>query len=160
MCKYLTLPEHLFYTFQNDFNVAMSLIVNNGIYQKIERDITSSPAYRIYFDGGFWTPELLLSNKPLNIYHIMPSIIALGLGLISSILSLSLEIFLPQKKSANPVVGSPPRLVSESDVSDLKRVDKVHKKGNLVDVSHTNWTPHKLFKMGSAIFLVCFSILI
>ena len=108
----------------------MSIIVNNGIYQKIERDITTSTAYRIYFDGGFWTPEFLLSNKPLNIYHIMPSIIALGLGLISSIFSFCLEFFLPQKENANPTIGSRPRLVLESDLSDPKRVGGVDRKDN------------------------------
>ena len=108
----------------------MSLIVNNGIYQKIERDITTSTAYRGFFDGGFWTPELLLSNKPLNIYHIVPSFIALGLGLISSIFSFSLEVFLFNKKSANPIVGSRTSLVPVSDVSDPKRVDGVQTTGN------------------------------
>ena len=108
----------------------MSLIVNNGIYQKIERDITTSTAYRIYFDGGFWTPDLLPSNKPLDIYHIIPSFIALGLGLISSIFSFSLEVFLPQKKSETSLGREPMIAFAESDVSDPKRVDGVLRKGN------------------------------
>ena len=105
------------------------MIVNNGIYQKVERDVKTSTAFRAYFEG-FWTPELLRSNKPLNIDHIIPCLIALGIGLISSMFIFLLEVFLPKKKSANLIVVSQRRPVSESDVSDPTRVDGVHRKGN------------------------------
>ena len=107
----------------------MSLLVNNGIYQKVERDVKTSTAFRAYFEG-FWTPELLMVNKPLNIDHNIPSFIALGLGLISSMFIFSLEVLLPQKKRENPMVGSQLRSVSESDVS---RMDGLQRKGNKID---------------------------
>ena len=100
----------------------MSLIVNNGIYQKVENDLTTSSAVRDLFDG-FWTPELLRANKPLNIYHILPSFMELGLGLIISAFVLCLEVFWPQKKSGNQTltIGSQPRPVINPDVFDPKR---------------------------------------
>ena len=107
----------------------MSLIVNNGIYQKVERDVTSSTAFRDLFDS-FWIPELLRSNKPLNVDHNLPSFIALGLGLISSIIVFLLEVI--RKKSANKIVGSRQRPVFKTDVSDPKRLDRAHKIGKLI----------------------------
>ena len=113
--------------FQNDLNVAMTLIVNNGIYQKVERDITSSTAFRDLFDG-FWIPELLRSNKPLNVDHTLPSFIALGLGLISSTFVFLLEVI--QKRRRNHIVGSQPRPSFKTDVPDPKREDNARKIGN------------------------------
>ena len=106
-------------------------MVNNGIYHKAERDIKTSTAFRQFFDGGFWIPELIRPNIPLNIYHNIPSFIALGLGLISSTFIFSLEFFLPQKKSDNMTVGIQPRSVPKSDVSDPKRKDGIHRQGTL-----------------------------
>ena len=113
--------------FQNDLNVAMTLIVNNGIFQKVERDITSSTAFRGLFDG-FWIPELLRANKPLNVDHTLPSFIALGLGLISSTFVFLLEVI--QKRRRNHIVGSQPRPGFKTDVPDTKRVANAHKIGN------------------------------
>lgn len=112
--------------------MAMSLMVNNGIYQKVERDIKTSTAFRVLFEG-FWTPELLRPNKPLDIDHNMPSFIVLSLGLISSTFIFCWEVFLGKKKRANPIVRSQPRpvTVSQSDVSDSERVDGVQRKGNI-----------------------------
>ena len=79
--------------FQRDFNVAISSLLENGIYQKITRDITTSKAYRGHFHD-FWTPEQLRSNKPFTMDHAMPAFIALGLGLIPAILIFLLELVL------------------------------------------------------------------
>ena len=100
----------------------MSLIVNNGIYQKVEKDLITSSAFRDWFDG-FWTPELLRANKPLTIYHILPSFMELGLGLIFSAFVFSLEVFVPPKKSGNQTltIVSQPTPVINPDVSDPKR---------------------------------------
>ena len=106
----------------------MSLIVNNGIYQKVEREITSQD-FRDLFDG-YWIPEVLRSNKPLNVDHNLPSFIALGLGLIFSIFVFLLEVI--RKKSANKIVGSRPRPLFRTDVSDPKRLDNAHKIGNIM----------------------------
>ena len=83
---------------QNDFSMAISLLVNSGIYQKIEKDITTSTAYRGYFDI-LWTREKLSDNKPLTIDHALPSFIALGLGLIPAIMIFFLELFNHKKKN-------------------------------------------------------------
>ena len=100
----------------------MSLIVNNGIYQKVEKDLTTSSAFRDWFDG-FWAPELLRANKPLTIYHILPSFMELGLGFIFSAFVFSLEVLGPQKKSGNQTltIVSQPTPVINPDVSDPKR---------------------------------------
>ena len=127
----------------------MSLMVNNGIYQKVERDIKTATAFRHYFDRGFWIPELLRPNKPLHINHTIPSFIALGLGLISATFIFSLEIFLPQKKSANLIVGTQAITVSDSDVSDTKKVDGIHTRGILVDVWHASCTTQKFFQLST-----------
>ena len=81
------------FSFQRAFNVAISSLLENGIYQKITRDITTSKAHRGYFHE-FWTPEQLRSNKPFTFHHAMPAFIALGLGLIPATLILLLELVL------------------------------------------------------------------
>ena len=106
----------------------MSLIVNNGIYQKVERDVTSSTAFRDLFDS-FWIPELLRSNKPLNVDHNLPSFIVLGLGLIFPTFVFLFEVI--QKKRRNHIVGigSQPRPSFKTDVPDPKREDNARKIG-------------------------------
>ena len=71
----------------------------SGIYQKIEKDIKTSTAYKAYFDV-FWAPEQLKSNKPFTIQHSIPALIVLGLGLPSAIVIFVLELLghLYQKK--------------------------------------------------------------
>ena len=85
-------------SFQNEFNVAISWLLNSGIYQKIENDVTSSPAYKGYFDI-LWTPQKIQSNKALTIEHVLPSFFALGLGLIPAVMAFVLEFFSRQKIS-------------------------------------------------------------
>ena len=97
--------------------MAISSLVNSGIYQKIEKDITTSTAYRGYFDN-LWTREQLLANKPLTMDHVLPSFIMLGLGLIPAILIFFLELFHHKKKNANQVVHFPPRALTKVGVSD------------------------------------------
>ena len=89
--------------FQKDFSMAISSLLTSGIYQKIEKDITTSTAYRGYFDN-LWTREQLLANKPLTMDHVLPSFIMLGLGLIPAILIFFLELFHHKKKNANQAV--------------------------------------------------------
>ena len=97
--------------------MVISLLVNSGIYQKIEKDITTSTAYRGYFDI-LWTREKLSDNKPLTMDHALPSFIALGLGLIPAIMIFFLELFNHKKKNANQLVGLHPRAISKVGVSD------------------------------------------
>ena len=84
--------------FQNDFSVAISLLINSGIYQKIENDVTTSTDYKGYFDI-LWTPQKLQSNKALTIEHVLPSFFALGFGLIPALMAFVLEFFSRQKVS-------------------------------------------------------------
>ena len=97
--------------------MAISLLVNSGICQKIEKDITTSTAYQGYFDI-LWTRERLQANKPLTMDHMLASFIALGLGLIPAILIFFLELFHHKKKNANQLVGLHPRAISKVGVSD------------------------------------------
>ena len=102
---------------QNDFSTAISSLVNSGIYQKIEKDITTSTAFRGYFDF-LWTREQLLANKPLTMDHALASFIALGIGLIPAILIFFLEHFHHKRKNANQLVGFHSRAISKVGVSD------------------------------------------
>ena len=63
----------------------------SGIYQKIEKDIKTSTAYKAYFDV-FWAPEQLKSTKPFTIQHSIPALIVLGLGLPSAMFIFVLEL--------------------------------------------------------------------
>ena len=102
---------------QNDFSMAISLLVNSGICQKIEKDITTSTAFRVYFDF-LWTREQLLANKPLTMDHALASFIALGIGLIPAILIFFLEHFHHKRKNANQLVGFHSRAISKVGASD------------------------------------------
>ena len=100
--------------------------MNNGIYQKIERDLTTSTEFKGHFDI-IWTPEILTSNKPLNIDHALPAFIALGLGLFPVTLIFLLEIiyYKCKKMTLNKVIGSVPRPVARQvpTLNDAKVVD-------------------------------------
>ena len=110
--------------FQNDFDVSLTSLVNNGIYEKIERDLTTSTEFKGYFDI-MWTPEMLHSNTPLNIDHALPAFIALGLGLIPATVIFLLEITFFKKMIPNKVIGSVPRPGSRQapTLNDPKVVD-------------------------------------
>ena len=90
--------------------MTLNSIVNNGIYEKIEMDITTSIEFKRHFDI-IWIPEILHSNETLSIDHVLPALIALGLGLILATLIFLLEIIF-RKMTQNKVIGSVPRPVS------------------------------------------------
>ena len=110
--------------FQNQFNNAISLIVNNGIFQKMERDITTSTAFKMYFDV-LWTPETLSKNESLKMSHVLPSFIALGLGLFLASLIFSMEILFHKKWNANQVFGTHSSPVSQPDISNSIIIEEV-----------------------------------
>ena len=105
--------------------VSLSTIVNNGIYEKIKRDIITSKEFRGHFYGFIWSPEILTSNKPLNIDHALPAFVALGLGLIPATLIFLLEIIFHKMMTPNKVIGSVPRPGSRQapTLNDPKVVD-------------------------------------
>ena len=103
----------------------------SGIYQKIEKDIKTSTAYKEYFDV-FWAPEQLQSNKPFTIQHSIPALIVLGLGLPSAMFFFVLELLghLYQKKM--PSKGS--SLMSK----DQHRGMEIRRKSNECISCHGN----------------------
>ena len=107
----------ILHLFQRDFYVAVSSLLENGIYQKIEKEITTSKAYRGIFDV-FWVREQLRTNKPLTIDHVIPTFILLGLGLIPSTVVFFLELIhlLCKKKNARKESGSYERTISNKDI--------------------------------------------
>ena len=77
--------------FQHVFSMAISALIESGIYQKIEKDNKAMKAYQKYFDL-FWTREKLRSKKPLKIDHVMPAFGLLAIGLITSTTIFILEL--------------------------------------------------------------------
>ena len=65
-----------------------------GICQKMQNEITTSQAFRGHFEESFWTRRNVHGNKPLTIYHVLPSFMVLGFGLIPSIIIFILELWL------------------------------------------------------------------
>ena len=78
--------------------MAISSWIETGIYHKMRGDIASSPDFRGYFEESFWTEKKIHGNKPINIYHVLPALMALGFGLISSMISFTLEFLLGLKR--------------------------------------------------------------
>lgn len=85
-------------SFQHDFNVAIASWVSSGIHQKMEKDITTSKAFRGHFDDAFWVPQQLLTNKSLTMGHATPAFIILGLGLMPALISFLIELLHHQYK--------------------------------------------------------------
>ena len=83
---------------QKDFNVALSTLLESGIYKKIENDIKHPRRWWYY--GVFWTRQQIRTNIPLSMYHLLPAFMLLGLGLTPAILTFFLELLhhLCQKK--------------------------------------------------------------
>ena len=130
--------------FQKDFNVAISALLESGIYQKIEAEIKNVNPYgenkirRWYYLDVFWVPEKLKSNKPFTIDHSIPAFIVLGFGLPSAsmifIVELIIQLFhknIPGKRLIQEtkdqemqVVATPksrePESISHENVEDLQ----------------------------------------
>ena len=87
--------------------MAISSWIETGIYEKMRRDIASLPDFRGILEESFWTQKKMHGNKPLIIYHVVPALIALGFGLISSIISFILEFLLGLKGKRLNVNGEP-----------------------------------------------------
>ena len=108
----------ILHLFQRDFYVAVSSLLENGIYQKIEKDITTSKQYRGLFDI-YWVPERLRTDKPLTIDHVIPAFFLLGL-LIPSTFVFFLELIHPlcKKKNAGKKSDLDQRTISKEDVDN------------------------------------------
>ena len=90
--------------------MAVSSLVESGIYQKITKDVASSNAKGGYHKV-FWVREQLRANKPFTIDHAIPAFIVLGFGLVSSTLIFFLELLrhLCRKRSNRKASGQADR---------------------------------------------------
>ena len=79
------------WSFQQDFNVAIASWIECGIRQKMEKDITTSKAFRGHFE--FWVPLHLPTNETLTMGHVIPAFIILGLGLLLATIPFIFELF-------------------------------------------------------------------
>ena len=80
--------------FQKYFKNAISSWLETGIRQKMENEIKTSPTWRGHFETSFWTRKEAYGNKPLTLIHVLPSFMLLGLGLIPSIITFTLELLI------------------------------------------------------------------
>ena len=101
--------------------------MESGISQKMEKDITTSPHFRGFFDGAFWTRGNDKENKPLTIIQVAPSLMILGFGLIASIIIFITELIL-----SFCALGKP---TSETSVVDIKGEAKEDKED--IDINDT-----------------------
>ena len=78
--------------------MAISALLESGIYQKIETEIKTVSPYgpnrnrRWYYFDVFWVPEKLKSTKPFTIDHSIPALIVLGSGLPFALMIFLLEV--------------------------------------------------------------------
>ena len=90
----------------------------------MENEIRTAPAFRGYFEESFWTRSNVKGNKPLTIQHTLPSFMALGLGLVPSIIIFILELLPCLKKERIDVEPIPEDIVpDESGTRTSRRVN-------------------------------------
>ena len=51
--------------------MATGWMLSTGIYQKMEREVTTSTALKGYFEEAFWVPEHVSVTKPLSLSHLL-----------------------------------------------------------------------------------------
>ena len=64
----------------------------------MEKDITTSKAFREHFEDAFWVPQQLLTNKSITFGHTIPAFIILGLGLLPAAIAFIVELLYHQYK--------------------------------------------------------------
>ena len=57
--------------FQRTFNMATGWMIDTGVFQKMERDVTTSTALKGYFQEAFWVPGELRATTPLSMSHML-----------------------------------------------------------------------------------------
>ena len=116
--------------------MAVVSLVESGIHQQIEKEITTSKAYRGLFDI-FWVREQLRQNKPLTNDHLTPAFILLGLGLIPSTAVFFLELvhLLCKKKKATKDSVSYERTFSKKDIDNHE--SGKHERGREISLKHS-----------------------
>ena len=80
--------------------MAIAWVVNTGIYQKMEKDVTNSQALRPHFEEAFWSPDLLRSSTVLRMNHLLLLFLLLVVLLLVSVVIFLCELAL-KKKDAN-----------------------------------------------------------
>ena len=100
----------------------------SGLYHKMASDITTSVAWRPFFEDAFWTPKITLrDNEQLTLEYVFPSFILLGVGLVPAIAAFFLELLynLYKKRDAIKISGSRQRHISKGHVAiDVTRSTK------------------------------------
>ena len=81
--------------------MAIAWMVNTGIYQKMEKDVTTSQALRPHFEEAFWTPDSSRTSTVLSMNHLLVPFLMLLVLLVVSVVIFLCELAL-KKKNANP----------------------------------------------------------
>ena len=108
--------------------MAISSWLETGIHQKMQKEITTSQAFRGHFEESFWTRRNVQGKKPLTIHHVLPSFMVLGFGLIPSIIIFILEslLCLDIKK----ILVEP---IPENHISDLESGTGTNPRATVMD---------------------------
>ena len=80
--------------------MAIAWMVNTGIYQKMEKDVTTSQALRPHFEEAFWVPDSLRTSTVLSMDHVLVLFLVLVASLVVSVVIFLCELAL-KKKTAN-----------------------------------------------------------
>ena len=113
--------------FQSDFNLAISLALCSGIYQKIQ-DV---PSYSV--EDFFWSSKHTQDIAPLTTDHILPSFILVGFGLLTSTIAFFLELLHHFfKKSRASVID-----VKQSSIGRIPR--RYSKRQEEVEMEELEW---------------------
>ena len=51
--------------------MATGWMIDTGVFQKMERDVTTSTALKGYFEEAFWVPGELRATTPLSMSHLL-----------------------------------------------------------------------------------------
>ena len=89
--------------------MAISSWLETGIQQKMQNEITTSQAFHGHFEESFWTRRNVQENRPLTVHHVLPSFMVLSFGLIPSIITFILELWLclnKKKVLAEPILDN------------------------------------------------------
>ena len=94
----------------------------------MENEIITSPPLRSSFEDVFWAYKKTLGNKPLILKHVAPSFMILVFGVILSLISFSVEIFLfvvKRKTSAESATNIPAAVADENIDNTIMEVEEI-----------------------------------
>ena len=77
--------------------MAIAWMVNTGIYQKMEKDVTTSQALRPHFEEAFWVPDSFHTSTVLSMNHVLVLFLVLVVLLVVSVVIFLCELALKKK---------------------------------------------------------------